>query len=124
MNWASNSCLFVRLKAVLSLQQKAAVKLAVYSGDREGCREVRGAQDPTCWKLTLAVISSPHPLELTQYHQWCLTHPFSDSHLCHPLRLPVPVTELFGSHPTPFSPASRQPPRGLDSQKSGSLLRG
>lgn len=74
--------------------------------------------------IDLGCVSSPLPLELTQCYQWCLTHPFSDSYLCHPLRLPVPVMELFGSYPTSFPPASRQPPGGLSSQKPSSLLGG
>lgn len=47
VNWASNPALCTRIKAVpLAPQREPAVKLAVYSGDREGSREVRGAQDP------------------------------------------------------------------------------
>lgn len=40
-------------------------------------------------------------LGLTQCYQWCLTHPCSDSYLCHPLRLSALVMEFLGSYSTP-----------------------
>lgn len=74
--------------------------------------------------IDLGCVSSPSSLGLTQCYQWCLTHPFSDSYLCHPLRLSILVMELFGLYSTPFPPASRQPPKGLSSQKPRFPLEG